>query len=438
MSKERSLTAPASTPGMDEPSSAPVCLDELDLGLAKLVLERPIGVAVSVVPGIEAEEVRRLAAATIDFVVERAERGEEGGVSVSDIAKRSGVPRAVIEGPYRLLLPRYANLTGRAVNAQAPRKVFYEEVASHPARAGRRHNGVGTDKDPAGRNRLHLLCHSLGTSNCHCPVNSLPLTMGTRWDRSSPRFGQGLPKWTRRYGARLPSTFAQHLGALLSADSHVRRAYVEALLEGRGDFDDNLTAERLRGSFSADVVVPPVPYGRPEAPYRDHLDVFRPGRDAATIAVAEASGRHVVLACGEPDVETRIEFEAGAERFPVGELPSMYALDIHKRHDVEYRWSADRQELGRYQAASGVGVEIWRFVNYRAERDFWRMISLVERQVQVAWPRTCTERWEADCRPGVLGPHLPESCAAVRALLAIANFGIVDALRRKALAPGRR
>ena len=297
---------------------------------------------------------------------------------------------------------------------------------------------MGTDKDPAGRNRLHLLGHSLGTSNCHCPVNSLALTMGTRWDRSSPRFGQDLPRWTRHYGGRLPNTFARHLEALLRFDSDIRRSYIEALLEGRGDFDDNLTPDRLRAAFSADVVVPPIPYGRPEAPYRDHLDVFPPGRDAATIAVAEASRRHVVLACGEPDVETRIGFEEDAERFPVGELPSMYALDIHKRHDVEYRWSASRQELGRYQAGRGAGVEIWRFVNYETEMDFWRMISLVERQVQVAWPRACTERWEADCRPGMLGPHLPESCAAVRALLAIANFGIVDALRRQALQPGCR
>jgi hypothetical protein len=426
------LPAPSSGRLENEPTQAPIDLSRLDVERAKLLLRAPIALGASVMPGVSRRDVVNLVEATIDRIVLRSAGGFEEGISVSELAERAAIGQGRIGERFDQQLPPFANLVVRAVHAQAKQRVFYEEVASHAAKVGRRHNGVGTDKLPGLPRSLHLLATNLGVSDRHCPAITEALTTGTRWERGGLRFGASLPAWADERLDELPGSFAEHLEQLLAIDHATRAAFVEAVREERAAFGNEITARRLMATFSPFLVVPPIPYGPPEVAYRNRAGVFLPGRDEATVQAAVASGRYVVLACGEPSHAERLEFERGCEPLTVGRLPSMYELDIHKVHGVEYRWSPTGRQLGRYEAGSGASLKIWRFVRCPEEKHFWRMVSLVERQAQVGWTRRCTERWERDCRPGLQKAHLPESCAGVRALLAMANAGIVDALRRAA------
>lgn len=428
------LPAPSPGGGGDEPARAPIRLSDLRVPAAKLVLERPLALGASMLEGVEAGEMRKLVATTIDRVVARARGGQEEGISIAELAERAQIGRGRMGERFDRQLPLLADIVVRAVQAQAGNHVFYEEIASHRAKAGRRHNGVGTDRAPRGRNGLHVLDYSFGCSDRHCAGICEPLLTGTRWDPADPRFGEGLPRWAVEAEASLPSSLADHLARVLAVDDRARSEVGRAMREGRGAFSGRLTARRMAAAFSPFLVVPPILYGRPAAPHRGHRDVLRPGRDEQTIDWARGSGRHVVLACGEPTIGERLEFEDGSQALEVGELPSMYALDLQKKYSVEYRWSPQRHELGRYEAGRGAGLEIWRFVGYDGEQPevFWQMLAVVERQVQVTWTEDCLRRWEADCRPGLQKAHTPQSCAGVRALLMMANAGVVDALRRQA------
>jgi hypothetical protein len=426
------LPAPSSGNLENEPAQAPIDLGDLDVELAKLLLRAPIRLAASVMSGISERDAVELVEATVDRVILRALGGFEEGISVSELAEKARIGQGRIGERFDASLPPFANLVVRAIHAQAKQRVFYEELSSHPARVGRRHNGVGTDKLPGLPKSLHLLATSLGVSDRHCPAISEVLTMGTRWDGTSLRFGAPLPNWaTEDRLDEIPGPFAEHLEQMLRIDHATRTEFVAAVKEGRAIFDSGITPSRMAATFSPFLVVPPISYGPPEVMYRDRGGAFLPGRNSDTVEVAVASGRYVVLACGEPTHSERLEFEEGCEALTVGRLPSMYELDIHKVHGVEYRWSPTRHELGRYEAGRGGRLQIWRFVRCADEKHFWQMVSLIERQAQVTWTQRCTERWERDCLPGLQKAHLPESCAGVRALLVMANAGIVDALRRE-------
>lgn len=430
------LPAPISENLDNEPTQTPVDLGQLNCDLAKRRLVAPIRLAVSALPVISERDAVNLVGATIDRVALRAAAGTEEAISINELAEKAGIGHGRVGERFGVLLPSFANLVARGVYAQARKQVYYEELSGHAALVGRRHNGVGTDKLPALANSLHLLAYNLGASNRHCPAISEVLTMGTRWDRTSQRFGTPLPSWASNLPDDLPGPFAEHLAAVLQADRVARVRLAEAVGSGRARLENGITAKRLKAAFSRFLVIPPIPYGPPETEYRSQAGVFLPGRDAATVEVALASGRSAALACGAPAPSERLDFEEASESLVVGKLPSMYELDIHKIHGVEYRWSPKRHELGRYEAGAGSSVQIWRFVRCETKASFWRMVSLVERQAQVAWTERCTRRWERDCRPGLQRAHLPESCAGVRALLAMANAGIVDALRGEPVPPG--
>lgn len=430
------LPAPPSPGSGDVPAQAPIRLDDLEAGNAKLPLKRPIELAAAVVPGVDALEAEKLVGAMIDRVVARSRSGGGAGISIAELAAAAGIGQGRIGQRFNVNLQPFANLVVRAIHAQAGRRVFYEELSSHSSKAGRRHNGVGTEKVPKAPNSLHMLAYSLGSSDRHCPAASEPLTTGTRWDRQNPRFGAGLPDWTRGYNGRIPSSFAEHLERVLRSDRRVRAKLAKVMTNRRVAFSGSLTRERLLASFSRFLVVPPIPYGRPEAPHHRHRGILFPGRDTDAVERAAVFGRHVALACGEPTPDERLEFEEGSERLPAGPLPWMYELGIHMNHAVEYRWSPTRHELGRYEAGRGGGLEIWRLVGYDGPKSFWRMLSSIERWSQVSWTEGCTRRWEEDCRPGLQKAHMPASCAGVRALLEMANAAIVDALRRQARPAG--
>jgi hypothetical protein len=425
------LPAPPPRESGDEPARAPICLSDLEVEKAKLLLKGPIELAAALLPDVSGPEAQELVGATIDRVAARSRTDSDEGLSIAELAERAGIGQGRIGERFDVHLPVFANVVVRGVQAQGGHRVFYEELSSHAAKAGRRHNGVGTDKVPGGPNSLRMLAYSLGSSDRHCPVASEVLTTGTRWDRANPRYGTAFPRWAADYKGHIPSSFAEHLQVVLESDRLARAALVQALDEESGAFVGRLTPRRMLAAFSPFLVVPPISYGRPDLPYRSHREILLPGRDEATVQLVLSARRHAVLACGEPTIDERLEFEDGSEGLIVGQLPSMYQLDIHKDHSVEYRWSPTRHELGRYEAGRGARLEIWRLVGYDDEESFWRMLSLIERYSQVTWTRGCTRRWEVDCRPGMQKAHMPESCAGVRALLKMANAAIVDALRRK-------
>lgn len=425
------LPAPLPPSRRDEPSVAPIRIRELEIDHAKSLLRPPIGLAGSVFPNVDREEVEALVGATIDRIVSRSADGQSENISITELADVAGISRGRIGDRFGTELSGFANLVVRGIHAQAGRRVFYEQLESHPAKTGRRHNGEGSEKvEDIADNQLRMLVYSLGASDRHCPAESRILNMGTRWARSSPRFGANFPEWADEYRERLPDSFAEHFEELLNRDRAMRAAVLQALSSGEIALTEEITRERLIAAISQFLVVPLVPYGTSEVPYRRHHGIFPPGRDEATVQEAIRSRRHVILACGEPSMAERLEFEDDSESLVVGELPSMYELDIHKVHGVEYRWSPSRHELGRYQAGKGSRLEIWRLTGYDHAESFWRMLSLIERQAQVSWMKACTARWELDCMPGMQKAHVPEHCTGVRAFLKMANAGIVDALRR--------
>lgn len=182
-----------------------------------------------------------------------------------------------------------ASLVAWAVSAQAGRRVFYEQLDSHPARAGRRHNGVGTERVPGiPRNQLHMLAYSLGSSDRHCPAASDVLTTGTRWDRSSSRFGESFPAWVADYRGNISSSLAEHLERLLGEDRAVRRAFQQRAKDAV--FTDTLTPRRMIAAFSRFLVVPPIPCGTSFVEHRSHGAVLLPGRNDDVVEVAAESG----------------------------------------------------------------------------------------------------------------------------------------------------
>lgn len=439
------LPAPSSPDSANEPAQAPINLADLDLAFAKERLQAPIGTATSFLPHVDGGEIQALAEATLDRVVARSKSGSKEAISISELAEKTKIDSRTMGERFEISLPPLADLVTRLIHAQTGQRVYYEEVCSHSAIVSRRHNGVGTDRKEASEDdskrsgrppkSLHMLDNCLGTANKHCPSVTEPLTTGTRWDIHDPRYGINFPRWMEAYRGHIPSSLSEHLENMLGVGYAARAHVVPALKRGDGTFMGNITPERLVATLSQYLVIAPVPFGAPDVPYRDHAGVLLPGRDEATVEVARRSKRRVILGCGEASNSERIEFEERSQVLPVGKLPSMYELDIHKKHNVEYRWSPSHHELGRYEAGKGARLEIWRFVGLgqNDQRSFWRMLTVVERLSQVHWTKKCVGRWDEDCMPGMQQAHLPESCAMVRALLVIANAAIVDALRLRGL-----
>jgi hypothetical protein len=423
------LPAPPPRLSDDEPVEGPVTLPEVDLEVAKGRLEAPFILASSVYPQVDAERVAMLADATIDRVCERAKAQQYEAISITDLGALAGIPNA--EDLLVPLLPEFSQLVGRGIYAQAASRVFYEQLESHVATTGRRHNGEGSEKAPGiARNQLHLVEHSLAGSGMHLSIDGRPLNMGTRWSRTCERFGAGFPDWAMERLDSFPDLFSDYLRALLAEDREVRKRVVKGLEDGTIALPGSITKERLVAAISQFLLIGPIPYGTSFKPHRSHLDTFKPGRDEATVDEAIASGRSVALACGELSPEERIAFEEKSTPLRVGKLPSMYALGIDRVSTVRYRWSSSRHELARYSGDKGARIDCWRLVGVKDPERFWRTVSMVERHAQVTWTSACTDRYERQCLPGKLQTYLPEQCLALRSLLEMANAAIVDAIRR--------
>lgn len=422
------LPAPPPRLSRDEPLSGPVTLTDVDPEAAKGRLENPLTLASSVYPEVDARRVAMLVAVAVDRICSRATGGYDEAISASELGALAGIDNGVED----LLVPplgEFAQLVVRGTFAQSANRVFYEQLESHSATTGRRHNGEGTEKAPGiARNQLHLFQHSAAGSNRHCSLGSRPLNMGTRWARSCDRFGMGFPDWAVDR-EDFADGFSDHLRAALAEDREVRRRVLEGLRSGQIALAGPITKERLVAAISQYLLIGPIPFGTSLVSHRSHHGTFPPGRDAATVDEAIASGRGVALACGQLSNEERLAFEEDAESLQVGQLPSMYKLGINRIPAVQYRWSPSRHELARYSAGEGARVDRWRLVGVEKDKHFWRAVTMVERHAQVTWTCDCTDRYEAECLPGKLQPHLPEQCAGVRALLDMANAVIVDAIR---------
>jgi hypothetical protein len=423
------LPAPSPRLSPDEPLSGPVTLADVDLEIAKERLQYPFAIASSVYPELDAQRIALLVEAGIDRICSRAAAGHDDAISVSELAALAGIASGA-EDLLASPLPQFAQLVIRAIFAQAGNRVFYEQYESHTATTGRKHNGEGSEKVTGiARNQLHLLQHNLAGSNRHCSIWTRPLNMGTRWARSCDRFGNDFPDWAVDRGS-FADGFSEHLREGLSNDREVRSRVLAGLESGQIALAGPITGKRLLAAIAHHLLIGPIPFGTSLVPHRAHHDSFAPGRDVATVEEAVASGRTVALACGQLTTEERLAFEEDAEILLVGQLPSMYMLGISQIPSVQYRWSPSRHELARYSAGEGARVDCWRLVGVEKDEHFWRAMTTVERHAQVTWTKECTGRYEAECLPGKLQPHLPEQCAGVRALLNMANGGIVDAIRR--------
>lgn len=425
--------SPALRQAEEEPARGPVEIRDLDPEKAKKSLRSPISLAAEVCARTDPFDMTKIIEATVDVVVERAGSGKPEQICLTELAERAKIGRGRIGEHFGVHLAPFANLVVRGVYGKAGRRVYYEELGSHAAaNVGRRSNSFGTDKVAKMPNSLHFLDHSLSSSDRHCPVGAEALGVGTRWDPASDRSSHPLPGWTQSYPGSFPAGFLDHVERTIGVDRAARHALLLAMDRGIPRYPDDLSEKQMEGAFSSFLALPLIPYGTPLVGHRDHAAVYRPGRDDQLVSWAGRSGRHVVLACGDIDPDERERFESESERLSVGRLPSMYELGLRREYEVDYRWSKNRQELGRYVVGNGAKLETWRLVGVSSRPVFWRMVSVVERLAQVAWTRKCTMRWEQDCRPGALKAHRPESCTAVRSLLAIANAGIVDALRQAA------
>lgn len=414
----------------DEPSSAPLVLADLEPELAKQALVLPFEAARSLYPEVDGEEAFGLVSATIDRVTKRKDLKSEEAISVSELAAVADLEEDV-EHCLSPLLTEFGQAVTRGTYAQVGERVFFEQFESHRSTTGRRHNGEGSEKAPEiGRNQLHMLEHSLAGRNRHCPVEGVPLNMGTRWARSCERFGADFPAWAWERVEEFPDRFAEYLDDMLKRDRGVRRRVLHGLKADRVALAGNLTAANLLAAISKYLLIGPVPFGTSFLPHRAHHDVFPPGLDAATIEVVGASSRSTALACGPLSPEDMLTFEEESESLEADELPSMSELEISHNPGVRYRWSPPHNQLARYVVGKGARADLWRLVGVEREVDFWRTVAMIERHAQVTWPRECIDRYEADCMPGQVQVHLPEQCAGIRALLGMANSGMVHALRQ--------
>ncbi len=432
-SKERKdlpeLPAPPPQLSDDEPVEGPVTLPEVDLDVAKERLRGPLILASSVYPEVDAERIALLANVTIDRVCARAEANRDDAIAITDLGALAGIGNA--EDLLIPPLPEFAQLVVRGIFAQAASRVFYEQLESHSAAIGRRHNGEGSEK-VAGivRNQLSLVQHVLAGSAMHCSIGGRPLNLGTRWSRTCERFGAGFPDWALDRLDSFPDLFSDHLRAALVEDREVRKRVLESLRSGAIALPGSITKERLLAAISQYLLIGPIPYGTSFKSHRSHHDTLKPGRDEETVDEAIASGRAVALACGQLSPEERLVFEEQSKILRVGKLPSMYGLGIGRISSVQYRWSSSRHELARYSAGEGARIDCWRLVGVENPERFWRSVSMIERHAQVSWTSACTDRYEKQCLPGKLQTHLPEQCAGLRSLLEMANAAIVDAIRR--------
>jgi hypothetical protein len=424
------LPAPVPRLSPDEPVSGPVTLAYVDPELAKEMLDYPFALAASLYPEVDAERLVMVVDVVIDRVCSRSRAGGDSALSITELAALTGLSSGSVEDLLAQPITQFAQMVVRGTFAKTTNRIFYEQLESFPAATGRRHNGEGTEKVPGiARNQLRIFQHSAAGSGKHCSIGNRPLLVGTRWDLSCDRFGVEFPDWALERKAEFLVGFAQHVKAMLGSDREVRGRALAGLRNGKITLPGTITKESVIAAISRYLLIGPIRYGTSLVPYRDHLDVFNPGGDDATVREVTAPGRSTALARGAPSLEERLEFEEEAEIITAGKLPSMYELGITPAPGVQYRWSPMRHELMRYAGGEGARIDWWRLVGVEQEKHFWRTLTMIERHAQVTWTGDCTARAEADCLPGKLQAHLPEQCAAMRAILDMANAGIVDAVR---------
>jgi hypothetical protein len=423
------LLAPTPRLSPDEPLSGPIVLAHADPEKAKKMLESPIILASSLYPEVDAEQLATVVDAAVDRICERAKAGHDDALSVTELGALSGLGSSVESLLAQPIVP-FSQLVVRSTYAEANNRIFYEELESLPATTGRRHNGEGSEKVPGiARNQLHILQHSGSGSSKHCSIGNRPLLLGTRWDPACERFGMDFPDWARERLDSFLDGFGEHVKAMLADDRKARGRALAGLRSGQITLPGKITEESLIAAISRYLLIGPIGFGTSFLPHRTHHDTFEPGRDAATVMEVTSPGRSVALACGVPTLEERLEFEEDSEILTAGKLPSMYELGINRVPGVQYRWSPSRHELMRYAAGEGARIDWWRLVGVEEEKHFWRTLTMVERHAQVTWTGDCAVRAEEDCLPGKLQTHLPEQCAAMRAILDMANAGIVAAVR---------
>jgi hypothetical protein len=422
--------AEGSDPALPRPDVRfPVDLRHVDPDEAKSLLREPLRFAAEIIDDVDAFEFTKLTEAAIDLILTRE---ASKGIQVNRLTSLSKTGRGRLKEHLGGSWQDFADLSIRGISAVAGRRALYEEIASLPVRVGRRHNGIGTDRQHNAGNSLHLLAATPASSDRHCPVCVRPFLTGTRDDRTSARADAArIDRWERALGHPLPGSLGETMQAALGQQQRIRLIVYNAIRKRRDAFTEVLTPRALFETFSEYLTVPRLPYGPPSGPHFRYAAQALPGRDEASIDAVRRSGRLGILYAGRP--HGRYESPARSPAFePVtlGPLPDTYDLGITRPPLVQWSWSEERKQLARETLGSGSRTELWRLVGDFPEERLMAAISRIERYEQNPLPGDCLTRWERDTGPGRLQAHDPVVAWSCLDVLSVANAAIVDADRR--------
>jgi hypothetical protein len=431
-----SLAGAELAPPEPPPIREPVELAEVDPEEAIEILRPAIRAAARIVGGVDAYTFEQLGSELVRQIQSGA---SATGTNITKLCKAARTARSHLPDHYGRRWEMAADIAVRLITARAKRSVVYEEIYTAPAEIRRNHNGLGSHHNEQAARAMHFAGNALGISDRHCASWGLPLTTGTRDDRSTPGADLGrISVFDRELGRRVPGSLAEHVEDVLRFQHDVRQSIHDARDSLAGALAELGLApsDFVSRGFAQQLLLGPMRWGPPTSRRQLSSRTANPGLDRAVVDVLERSGRPAVAFAGDvpgDDDPRRLLAALDARgyrliRWNVGSVGETLGIPPAAPWGVQMLWSPNEATLLRRQAGAGAWTKAWRLVNV-AEGDMPIAVALVERSLE-DWPNSCLARAMAACAPGFLKSSNIASQAAWRALMRVADAALVDADRR--------
>lgn len=432
------------------PILQPVDLAGIDIAEAGELLSLALDIACPLVGGKDAYPIEQLGQRIIGLA-----RGgiAANGLELDKLCTDTKTTRSKIDAHLGDDLLIAVDLALRFLQLIDGRRVFYEELYSMPVRSRPSKAGLGADHVVNASATLRLAGLALAAADRHVAAIEIPLTTGTRDDRTCERADAArIAGFEDDLGCELPATPAEHVKRLLVLEDESRRRLrdfapgipdlVRRLAHDHGADHLSELADpgRLFDFMFPDLLIAAgLPVGVPTSRRRTHASLHMPGTDEELVAAVRDAGRTAVLYRGPLHSEisaaalTPADLAArGLTRIEPRFSRFQQRLGVTDTFGVEWWYSRRQQRLVRRQvaqrpASAGVVTEDWQLVGL--EEHLSVAAVMVERRNQ-GWQTGCLQRAGSDCSPGLIKVRKVAQEQGLRALLRLCNAALVAADRR--------